>query len=547
MVSFATVLSPAFPDMAHIGDRVFVGLSTGSLRIYRINEFSSEASQPPDTDDVPSEEPQSDQPKQRIVDLLREEEKFSRRPILQLAIIKESNVLVSLSDNFVSIHDLQTYALHERLERTKGATSFAVTSNIVKDVTTGIPSIVTRLAVAVKRKIVLWVWQDMELNNDISEITLPANVKSITWASGTKVIIGMDPGFVLVDVETESISDINKPASYADTSNQTSGRFGAVHSSGMGYMGMGSWVPKPMATKLSEGQILLAKDVNTLFIDADGNAQEKRQVPWAQAPEAVGYSYPYLLALQPQAKGALEIRNPDTLALLQTIALPSVMHLQVPQPNISLAHAGKGFLVASDRVIWRMEALDYDSQIRELVEKEQYDEAISLLQMLEDTLLKDKEGQIQEIKLLKAESLFDLRKYRDALDLFSDASAPPARVIARYPKSIAGDLSAAKNENDNENETDQVDTPEATTATSSKAPAQTIASAGSTLGRAVLGKFMAEQKRAESDAPSSKSAKGGEASDIASILGKSRPDTASSEPLGWYHDPFPKILLTQMV
>jgi hypothetical protein len=35
----------------------------------------------------------------------------------------------------------------------------------------------------------------------------------------------------------------------------------------------------------------------------------------------------------------------------------------IPQPNISLAHAGKGFLVASDRTIWRMEALSYDTQI----------------------------------------------------------------------------------------------------------------------------------------------------------------------------------------
>ena len=154
-------------------------------------------------------------------------------------------------------------------------------------------------------------------------------------------------------------------------------------------MGMGSWVPKPMATGLSGNQILLAKDVNTLFADTDGQSLDKRQVPWALAPEAIGHSYPYLLALQPPEKGSLQIRNPDTCSLLQTITVPNATTLHVPHPNISLAHAGKGFLVASDRVIWRMNALPYDTQLVELVERQRFDEAISFLNLLEDTLIDD--------------------------------------------------------------------------------------------------------------------------------------------------------------
>ncbi|KAH0414436.1 hypothetical protein KCU90_g15694, partial [Aureobasidium melanogenum] len=69
------------------GDRLLVGLSTGTLRIYRVNEVA-EAGQ----DATPS--------KTRAVDLVREEEKFSRRAIQQLAIIKEANILVSLSDGY---------------------------------------------------------------------------------------------------------------------------------------------------------------------------------------------------------------------------------------------------------------------------------------------------------------------------------------------------------------------------------------------------------------------------------------------------------------
>jgi hypothetical protein len=448
--------------LTRAGDRLLVGLNTGSLRIYRVNESqqpqdSQESQNPPlqptpssRTDDTSeSQDPAPPAPKQRAVDLLREEEKFSKKPVQQLAIVKEANILISLSDSYVSLYDLQSYALQDRLEKTRGATLFAAASNIVKDATTGIPSIVSRLAVAVKRKVLLWTWHDGETTSEAEEFTLVATVKSLTWATGTKIVVGLDPGFVMVDIESANVSDINKPGGLEEEGGSIAPvKFGAVSSTGMGYMGMGSWVPKPMATKLGESELLLAKDVNTMFIDPNGKPIDKRQVPWVNAPEAIGYSYPYMLALQPPAKGVLEIRNPDTLSMLQSISLPAANFMHVPQPNISLAHAGKGFLVASDRIIWRMTALKYEAQIEALLAQSLFDEAISLVSMLEETLLLDKDTKLREIKMQKAQDLFDQRKYRASLELFSDAAAPPKRVIQQYPQLIAGDLSMVKQPDD---------------------------------------------------------------------------------------------------
>ena len=504
------------------GDRVLVGLQTGSLRIYRVNELNEDH----DTQSqVNGETHEEQKAKVRPVDLLREEDKFSRKPVQQLAIIKEANILVSLSDNHVSIHDLQSYALQERLERTKGSTLFAVTSNIVKDQSTGIPSIVSKLAVAVKRRVLLWTWQDMELSPDVTEMTLVAAVKSLTWATGTKLIAGMDPGFVMVDIESQDITDINRPGAAGEANGQAGARFGAVNSSGMSYVGMGGWIPKPMATKLSEDQLLLVKDVNTLFTDTDGKALQKRQIPWTYVPEAVAYSYPYLLALQQPSKGLLEVRNPETLSLLQTIALPNAMLLHVPQPNISLAHAGKGFLVASDRCIWRMGALKYESQIEEMVDKSRFDEAISLLNMLEDTLLKDKQGQIRDVLTRQAQFNFDQRHYRKALELFTKAPAPPRRVISLYPKSIAGDLSRLEEREDEESETEQE---EKTKEDSSLVESKTT-EARSTPSRSMLGMFKAD--KTDSDTVSVRSSPRKGDNDTTNIKGKIT-ETIHDKPLG---------------
>lgn len=445
------------------GDRLLVGLSNGYLRVYRVN--AEEITAPVRTGTDGSEDKDKDSAgkpdgvsgsdgtsdaKSKPVELMREVESFSRRPVQQLAIVKEANLLVSLSDAYVSLHDLQTFKLVERLESTKGAACFAVTSNVVKDPDTNVPSLVSRLAVGAKRKVLCWTWQDMEMLPDVAELNMEASVKSLNWADGTRLFAGMDPGFSVIDITMQEITPITKaspnPAAEVNSGELAGVRFAAVSSSGMGYMGMGSWVPKPMATGLSGDQVLLAKDVNTLFTGTDGKPLEKRQVPWSLAPEAIGYSYPYLLALQPPEKGSLQIRNPETLTLLQTIAVPGAATLHVPQPNISLAHAGKGFLVASDRVIWRMNALPYDVQLAELAEKQRFDEAISLLELLEDTLIDDKAGRIREIRSQKAISLFQQQKYRPALDLFTDAETSPERVIALYPKSVAGELSTVPDE-----------------------------------------------------------------------------------------------------
>ena len=282
----------------------------------------------------------------------------------------------------------------------------------------------------------------MEISGNVAEFTLASTVKFTTWVTATSIVAGMDPGFVIVDTDSSNITEIFTPNAAHAAGDQAGVRFGATGSTGMNYVGMSNWIPKPMATKVSEEHMLLVKDVNTLFIDRSGKALDRRQIPWTSAPEAVGYSYPYLLALQQPLKGILEVRNPRTLSLIQSISLPNATGLYVPRPNISLAHAAKGFLAASDRCVWQMNAQNYDSQIDELVAGEYYDEAVSILDCLESTLLNDKVGRLRDVKILKATKLFKEKKYRQALDLFSEAQAPPKVVISFYPETIAGELSS---------------------------------------------------------------------------------------------------------
>lgn len=415
-----------------------MGLNTGALRIYRLNEVPNgiASANSENTNSRPTSRQGS-----KPTELLREVERFSTKAVEQLAIIKEANTIISLSNYHVSLYDLQSYDLIETLARSKNASSFAVTSNIVKDPETGIPEIISRLAVAVKRRLLLWSWHDSELSEHVAEVVLSESIRSVTWTNATQIVCGMNGGYVMVDAISHAVEDIVSPGT-AGAAGQTS-RFGAVSSAGMGYMGLGGYMPKPLAAKLADGQVLLAKDINTLFVDDTGKPLNKRQVPWHTAPESIGYSYPYIVALEPPTKGTLEVRSPDTLSLLQTISLPGAAQLHFPPPTVSLAHAGKGFHISSDRCVWKMGATDYDSQVEALVDAGQFDEAISLLGMLEDALLKNKTETMRETKMLKAEKLFYLKKYRQSMDLMNedDVHAPPERVLRLFPPIIAGEYS----------------------------------------------------------------------------------------------------------
>ncbi len=369
------------------------------------------------------------------MDLLREQEKFAKYKVEQLAIVKEANILLSLSNSQIHIHNLKNYELQETLAKAKGASTFAVATNADEDGST-----LSRLAVAVKRRLILWTWRDGKLSPEMTEIPLVTGIKSLTWATDTRLIVGLSSSYILVDTQTSAITDIVGPGSIGGALGQDGGRFSGAGVASMSYLGMSA--PPPLATQLGKGEMLLARDINTLFIDTDGNSLGRRQIPWSVAPEAVGYSYPYLLALQ-AAKGTLEVRNPETLSLLQTIPLPSANQFQMPQADANLANAGQNFLVLSDRCIWKMIAREYDSQVDSLVDRGRLDEAISLMNMLDENHLKDKDVRTREVKILKAQQLFDQRRYRDSIDLFTEVSAPPERVIQMYPPFIAGSASAS--------------------------------------------------------------------------------------------------------
>ncbi|KAF8924882.1 Vacuolar morphoproteinsis protein 6, partial [Haplosporangium bisporale] len=206
------------------GDKLYVGTYYGTLLVYSVRE-------PLDQDEAIS------------VTLMETLKTFSKKPIEQLDVIKEVGVLVSLSDGFVNLHDLDSFALRTQLKATRGANLFSVFSRI--EIQDGlIPQVITRLAVA-----------------------NPDRVKTVEWIGTQNLCMGFDNEYALMDCKTGEVTPLFSP-----TSPSLQGALGATFETTLstlnnlssmatgGLMGFGSKPGKPLITRLPNDEILLGKE-----------------------------------------------------------------------------------------------------------------------------------------------------------------------------------------------------------------------------------------------------------------------------------------------
>lgn len=188
----------------------------------------------------------------------------------------------------------------------------------------------------------------------------------------------------------------------------------------------------------------MAIDVS-IFLGLDGTPTRKVGIEWSGTPEQIGYSYPYVIAILPKH---VEVRNIQTLTLVQQIDLA----------NTKFLNQGKLVYVASTSQIYRLTPFSFSVQIDQLVEKQEYKEAVSLLDQIDAVLVENKEKKLNTIRTAYAHDLFRCGEYDTALGLFQELDTPAAEVIRLYPEMISGSLAAKHHDQDEDQ--DEEDLPE---------------------------------------------------------------------------------------
>ncbi|KAI8335046.1 vacuolar sorting protein 39 domain 2-domain-containing protein [Chlamydoabsidia padenii] len=285
-----------------------------------------------------------------------------------------------------------------------------------------IPQLVTRLAVAVRKKLMVLVWKDTEFI-DTKEWPLPDRAKTMAWVGSTMVCLGLANEYALLEVDHGQWTELFGPMEGGASNASPNGPMSTLNSLYNRSIRGG----KPLVTKIPNNEMLLARDHVSIFLGLDGTPTRKVGIEWSGAPEQMGYSYPYVIAILPKH---VEVRNIQSLALVQ--------HIEVS--NAKYLNQGKLVYVATNSQIWRLTPFSFSSQLDQLVQKHAYEEAVSLLEQIDTVLVEDKEEKLDMIRSAHARDLFLHGEYDTALGLFQELDTPAAKVIELYPSVISGKL-----------------------------------------------------------------------------------------------------------
>ncbi|KAJ1826573.1 Vacuolar morphogenesis protein 6, partial [Coemansia sp. RSA 2599] len=456
---------------AAYSDRLLLGTASGALLVYRITDAVGDRQQPQ-------------------VTLLETKKAFSRRAIEHLSVIKEAGVLVCLADGLVTLYDLHTLSNATPLTNSKGASVVAVYTAV--DHIDGIPTLVSKLAVHAKRKVVVLEWRDAEFYKSF-EYSAADKIMAMQFASPNLLALATAREFLtlqlprgqwddLFPADTASLRTVaglstsaphiggagagaGAGAAGGGGSPDPSANSGSSQSaSGTASAGMwGSWAiglsgssneAKTSIARMPNEKLLLCHEDIGVFINSAGklcHREYTEPMVFDRTPTAITYTSSYAIAISQEGGPAsassggarqslpkfnVEVRNIGTQALVQSL------HLAEESPtSIINGSGGKQVWAVGSHTVWRLMPVPIQQQVEEVLSAGQYDEAISLVAQSDSILESEKQELTIKIRWLRARWLFrDQAKYEAALDEFSDMDATPTEAIALCPERIAGEL-----------------------------------------------------------------------------------------------------------
>ncbi|KAI8050490.1 vacuolar sorting protein 39 domain 1-domain-containing protein [Syncephalis plumigaleata] len=381
--------------------RIYIATSTGTLIVYEIKPTSKA------NDDFD-------------VLLLESKKKFSSRPIDQVAIASVDHLIVSLSDGYVNLHDQKTLELKQQLTKSSGAQLFAIHPQDDYNDTESQKDLC--IAVVLRKRLLLFTIKEQQLKDTI-EYSIPDRVRAMTWINHDYICIGYGRDYVILNVNDGKTTNVF--ANFTANNHSQSVSYASSAFSVMGAAINAARGVTPMCVRLPGNEVCIVKDNIGVFIDTKGEPTRRGGIHWTTAPETIGFAFPYIITL---VNKQLEIRNYKTLTLVQTIATPMMRYLT----------AGTLVYGASIDQIWRMEATPPMEQVDQLVAAKEYDEAISLLQLMVDRQEPNSERRLIEVKKRYSLHLFSNQHYERAFVLFNEIDIHPREVISLFPHSISG-------------------------------------------------------------------------------------------------------------
>uniref|UniRef100_A0A3Q1C7B8 CNH domain-containing protein n=1 Tax=Amphiprion ocellaris TaxID=80972 RepID=A0A3Q1C7B8_AMPOC len=326
------------------------------------------------------------------VTLEKSNKNFSKK-IQQLYVVSQYKILVSLLENNIHVHDLLTFQQITVVSKAKGATLFAC------DLQLQFTDVPLRMCVAVKKKLQLYYWKDREFHELQGDFGAPDIPKSMAWCENS-ICVGFKRDYYLIRMDGRgSIKELFPTGKQLE----------------------------PLVAPLADGKVAVGQDDLTVVLNEEGVCTQKCALNWTDIPIAMEHQPPYIIAVLPRY---VEIRTFEPRLLVQSVELQRPRFITSAGPNI--------VYVASNHFVWRLVPVSIASQIRQLLQDKQFELALQLAKMKDDSD-GDKKQQIHHIQNLYAFNLFCQKRFDDSMQVFAKLGTDPTHVIGLYPDLLPSD------------------------------------------------------------------------------------------------------------
>uniref|UniRef100_A0A8C5CSU6 CNH domain-containing protein n=1 Tax=Gadus morhua TaxID=8049 RepID=A0A8C5CSU6_GADMO len=359
-------------------DWLLVGTKPGHLLLYRIKKDAAAFS--------------STGTNRFEVTLEKSNKNFSKK-IQQLFVVSQYKILVSLLENNIHVHDLLTFQQITVVPKAKGATLFSC------DLQSGSGEAKLRMCVAVKKKLQLYFWKDREFYELQGDLGVPDIPKSMAWCENS-ICVGFKRDYYLIRMDGRgSIKELFPTGKQLE----------------------------PLVTPLADGKVAVGQDDLTVVLNEEGVCTQKCALNWTDIPITMEHQPPYIIAVLPRY---VEIRTLEPRLLVQSVELQRPRFITSAGPNV--------VYVASNHFVWRLVSVSIASQIRQLLQDKQFELALQLAKMKDDSD-GDKKQQIHHIQNLYAFNLFCQKRFDDSMQVFAKLGTDPTHVIGLYPDLLPSD------------------------------------------------------------------------------------------------------------
>ena len=342
------------------------------------------------------------------IHLLRSNKAFAKKPINQVEAIPDLRILVSLSDNVISVHNLDqmTFPLITCVTKTKGATLFVL--DVQKQRTlTGEQQCTLRLCAVVKYHLMLFYWKNNDFHELNIDLKLPDVPKAISWCS-QNLCVGFRSEYSLINVVT------GEPKDLFPTGQK----------------------PEPIVVLIEGNRLALGLDNKTIILNSEGSPVLNQPIIWSNQPTSLVSDSPYLVAVLPN--NVIEVSTIEPIILIQKIDL-SLMTKNKINLIVKCVNRRGHLLMASSNDVFCMIQVPNEQQIPLLMSENHFELALKLADMWTDNdtdsqqSVNRKEQMMQKIKNMYAFSLFCKKEFKEALAMFLKLNTDPSHVIGLFP------------------------------------------------------------------------------------------------------------------